>query len=407
MIKNGFNLIIGQSGGATAVINASLVGAVQAALADARIDGIFGMLYGIEGFLKEDLIDLRRQPNQVWSQLLNTPSAALGICRYKLQAGDPERAIELLHRYDVHYLLYIGGNDSADTAHQLTLAAQHAGYDLQTISVPKTIDNDLLFTDHCPGYGSAARFLALATMDSSMNTISIPSHYPVKVIETMGRDAGWLAASSALGKRDEHDPPHIILIPEKPFNAERFLQQVEGVYQRLGYAIIVACEAIRDEQGQALGAIGQVGTDAFQHPLLNGAAQYLVELVEQRLKLRARFDKPGDLQRMASNSISRTDRDEAYLVGQMGVMALLAGENDKMVTLVRHMDPGRDKSGPYACTTGLVELAQVANAQRLLPDEYLSADKTMVTKAFYDYALPLIGDPLPQYPTLEKIGIRQ
>ena len=401
MIKNSCNLIIGQSGGATAVINASLVGAVQAALTDARIGGIFGMLYGIEGLLKEELIDLRQQPHHVWSQLLNTPSAALGTCRYKLQAGDPERAVELLHRYDVHYLLYIGGNDPADTAHQLALATQHAGYELQTISVPKTIDNDLPFTDHCPGYGSAARFLALATMDSSMNTISIPSHYPVKVIETMGRDAGWLAASSALGKRDEHDPPHIILIPEKPFNAERFLQQVEGVYQRLGYAIIVASESIRDEQGQALGAIGQVGVDAFQHPLLSGAAQYLVELVKQRLKLRARFDKPGDLQRMASNSVSRTDRDEAYLVGQMGVMALLAGENDKMVTLVRHTDGG------YSCTTGLVELAQVANAQRLLPDEYLSADKTMVTKAFYDYALPLIGDPLPQYPTLEKIGIRQ
>jgi ATP-dependent phosphofructokinase / diphosphate-dependent phosphofructokinase len=401
MIKNSFNLIIGQSGGATAVINASLVGAVKAALADARIDGIFGMLYGIEGFLKEELIDLRRQPDQMWSQLLNTPSAALGTCRYKLQEGDPERAVELLRRYDVHYLLYIGGNDSADTAHQLTLAAQHVGYELQTISVPKTIDNDLLFTDHCPGYGSAARFLALATMDSSMNTISIPSHYPIKVIETMGRDAGWLAASSALGKRDEHDPPHIILIAEKPFNAERFLQQVEEVYQRLGYVIIVASEAIRDEKGQALGAAGQVGADAFQHPLLSGAAQYLVELVEQRLKLRARFDKPGDLQRMASNSISRTDRDEADLVGRMGVMALLAGENDKMVTLVRHTDGG------YSCTTGLVELAQVANAQRLLPDEYLNEDKTMVTQAFYDYALPLIGDPLPQYPTLQKIGIKQ
>ncbi len=395
------NLIIGQSGGATAVINASLVGAVQAALGDARIGGIFGMLYGIEGFLKEELIDLRRQSNHVWSQLLNTPSATLGTCRYKLQEGDPERAVELLRRYDVHYLLYIGGNDSADTAHQLTLAAQHVGYELQTISVPKTIDNDLPFTDHCPGYGSAARFLALATMDSSLNTISIPSHYPVKVIETMGRDAGWLAASSALGKRDEHDPPHIILIPEKPLNAERFLQQVEEVYQRLGYVIIVASETIRDEKGQALGAAGQVGADTFQHPLLSGAAQYLVELVERRLKLRARFDKPGDLQRMASNSISRTDRDEAYLVGQMGVMALLTGENDKMVTLVRHMDGG------YSCTTGLVELAQVANAQRLLPGEYLSADKTMVTQAFYDYALPLIGDPLPQYPTLEKIGIRQ
>jgi len=390
------NLIIGQAGGATAVINASLVGAVQAALADARIGGLYGMLHGIEGLLKEDLIDLRSQPNHVWSQLLNTPSAALGTCRYKLQVDDPQRAIGLLRRYDVRYLLYIGGNDSADTAHQLALAAQHTGYDLQTISIPKTIDNDLPFTDHCPGYGSAARFIALATMDSSMNTRSIPWHYPVKVIETMGRDAGWLAVSSALGKRHESDPPHIILIPEKPFNADRFLQQVEEVYRCLGYVVVVAAETIRDEQGKALGASEQVGTDAFQHPLLSGAAQYLVELVMQRLKLRARFDKPGDLQRMSSSCISYTDRDEAYLVGQMGVQAVLAGESDKMVTLVRHTDSG------YACTTGLVELERIANAQRLLPDEYLNTDKTMVTQAFYDYALPLIGDPLPHYPELEK-----
>ncbi len=394
------NLIIGQSGGATAVINASMVGAVEAALAEERIDGIYGMLYGIEGLLKEDLIDLRRQSSSVWSRLLYTPSAALGTCRYKLKEEDPERIIAILRRYDIHYLLYIGGNDSADTAHRLTLAAQQMNYDLRAISVPKTIDNDLPFTDHCPGYGSAARFIASATMDSAMNTISIPWHYPVKIIETMGRDAGWLAISSALGKRNESDPPHIILVPEQRFNADRFLKQVEEVYHQLGYAIIVAAETIRDEQGQALGASGQVGTDAFHHPLLSGAAQYLVELVTERLKLRARFDKPGDLQRMASFLISRTDQEEAYLVGKMGIDALLRGESDKMITLVRHSEPA------YHCTTGLAELAQVANAQRLLPDEYLDESKTMATQAYYDYALPLIGDPLPDYARLEKIRIQ-
>ncbi len=395
------NLIIGQSGGATAVINASLVGAVEAALAEERIDGIYGMLHGIEGLLKEDFTDLRRQPSSVWSRLLHTPSAALGTCRYKLKDEDPERVITLLRRYDIHYLLYIGGNDSADTAHRLALAAQYMNYDLRAISVPKTIDNDLPFTDHCPGYGSAARFIATATMDSALNTISIPWHYPVKIIETMGRDAGWLAASSALGKRDESDPPHIILVPEQRFNADRFLKQVEEVYRQLGYAIIVAAETIHDEQGKALGAIGQIGTDAFHHPLLSGAAQYLVELVIGCLKLRARFDKPGDLQRMASFSISHTDKEEAYLVGKMGVHALLGGESDKMVTLVRHSEPA------YHCTTGLAELAQVANVQRLLPDEYLDESKTMVTQAFYDYALPLIGDPLPDHVRLEKIRIQR
>ena len=395
------NLIIGQSGGATAVINASLVGAVEAALADERIEGIYGMLHGIEGLLKEDLIDLRQQPSHIWPRLLHTPSAALGTCRYKLEDEDPGRAIAILRRYDIHYLLYIGGNDSADTAHRLTQAARHASYDLHIISVPKTIDNDLPFTDHCPGYGSAARFIALATMDSSMNTISIPWHYPVKVIETMGRDTGWLAASSTLGKHDENDPPHFILLPECPFNTERFLEQVDEVYRRLGYVIIIAAETIRDENGQQLGASGQVGTDAFHHPLLSGAAQHLVELVIQRLKLRARFDKPGDLQRMASFAVSRTDREEAYLVGKMGINALLDGESDKMITLVRHTEPA------YHCTTGLVEAARVANVQRLLPAEYLDESKTMVTQAFYDYALPLIGDPLPGYARLEKIRIQR
>jgi 6-phosphofructokinase 1 len=188
-------------------------------------------------------------------------------------------------------------------------------------------------------------------------------------------------------------------MPEHAFNAGRFLEQVEAVYRRLGYVIVVAAEAIRDEQGQALGSVGQVGTDAFQHPLLSGAAQYLVELVKQHLQLRARFDKPGDLQRMASNYVSSIDREEAYLVGEMGVQALLEGKSDKMVTLIRHTEP------VYSCTTGLVELTEVANAQKSMPAEYLDESKTMVTQAFYDYALPLIGGPLPQYAKLEMTRI--
>ncbi len=401
MTSHNNNLIIGQSGGATAVINASLVGAVEAALAEERIDGIYGMQHGVEGLLKEDVIDLRRQTSSVWTRLRYTPSAALGTCRYKLTDEDPERVITILRKYNIHLLLYIGGNDSADTAHRLALTAQHMNYELRAISVPKTIDNDLPFTDHCPGYGSAARFIGLATLDSSMNTKAIPWYYPVKVIETMGRDAGWLTASSVLAKHDESDPPHILLIPEQRFNADRFLRQVEEIYRRVGYVVVVAAESLRDEQGQPLGAIGQIGTDAFQHPMLSGTAQHLVELVKSEMKLRARFDKPGDLQRMASFSVSITDRDEAYQVGKMGTKALLDGESDKMITIVRHNEPA------YYCTTGLVELSEVANVQRLLPDEYLDESKTMVTQAFYDYALPLIGDPIPDHARLEKIRIQR
>lgn len=359
------------------------------------------MHYGIEGLLKDDLIDLRRQPEPLWKQLLQTPSAALGSCRYKLREGDLDALLAQIKRYDIRYLLYIGGNDSADTAHRLGQAARRDNYDLAVISVPKTIDNDLPFTNHCPGYGSAARFIAQATQDSALNTLAIPWHYPVKVIETMGRDAGWLAAAATLGKRDESDPPHIILIPEQPFNAEKFLTRVEEIYRRLGIVVIVVAETVRDEQGQSLGAAGQSGVDAFQHPLLSGTAQYLVELVKREMKVRARFDKPGDLQRMSSTSISPVDRDEAYLVGKMAVQALLDGASDKMVTLVRQDEPA------YHCTTGLVELEKVANRQHLLPDAYVTDDKTMVTPAFYKYALPLIGGPLIEHPRLENIRVKR
>ncbi|HEX7737962.1 MAG TPA: 6-phosphofructokinase [Ktedonobacteraceae bacterium] len=394
------NLIIGQSGGATAVINASLVGAVEAALHDTRIKNIYGMWHGIQGLLQEDIIDLRQQPVHIWSELLYTPSAALGTCRYKLKEDDLERIIAIFRRHEIHTMLYIGGNDSADTTHRIATAAQARGYELQALSIPKTIDNDLPLTDHCPGYGSAARFIAMATMDSAMNTLSMPWHYPVKVIETMGRDAGWLTAAAALGKREERDAPHILLLPEQTFNADRYLAQVEEAYRRFGYVVIVAAETLRDERGQALGAVGQVGTDAFQHPLLSGAAQYLVELVKERLKLRARFDKPGDLQRMASFCVSSVDRDEAYLAGQAGIQAALAGETDKMVVLLR------ENEAQYHCTAGLADLSKVANIQRLLPDSFLDANKTMVTAAFLRYAQPLIGEPLPAYQRLVHTKVK-
>jgi ATP-dependent phosphofructokinase / diphosphate-dependent phosphofructokinase len=394
------NLIIGQSGGATAVINASLVGAIEAALRERRFGAIYGMLHGVEGLLREEILDAGQQPADLLYKVLATPSAALGSCRYKLQEQDPERVINLLRKYNIRYLLYIGGNDSADTVLRLAVTARQMGYELQAISVPKTIDNDLPFTDHCPGYGSAARFIAMATMDSAMNTQAIPWYYPVKIIECMGRDAGWLAAAAALGKRDAGDAPHIILMPEHAFQEQRFLSRVEAVYRRVGYVVVVVAEAIHDEKGEALGAAGQVGADAFQHPLLSGAAQYLVGLVTAQLKLRARFDKPGDLQRMASNSVSRTDRQEAYLVGKMAVAALCAGENAKMVTLIRHSHPA------YHCTTGLADLSAVANAQRLMPPEFLDESKIMVTQAFHDYALPLIGDALPRHAELHMTRVR-
>jgi ATP-dependent phosphofructokinase / diphosphate-dependent phosphofructokinase len=395
------HLLIGQSGGATAVINASLVGAVHEALASADIAGIYGARHGIEGVLRQDFMDLRQEAEATWTGLLSTPSAALGSCRYRLEPDDPERALDILRQLGVRYFVYIGGNDSADTAHRIAGAAQAADYDLRVICAPKTIDNDLPATDHCPGYGSAARFIALATMDSALCTEAIPTHYPVKIIEVMGRDAGWLAASSALAKERPEDAPHLVYVPERPFSRTQFLDAVREAHRAYGYVVVVVAETIRDEAGHQLGEVGHQGTDAFGHRLLSGAAQALVGLVREEMGLRARFDRPGDLQRMSSACVSLADREEAYQTGRAAVRATLAGETDQMVTLVRAPGPA------YACETGLVGLAVVANAQRLLPPEYLDAAGTMPTQAFREYALPLVGEPLPRHTRLVGAQVRR
>ncbi len=392
------NLVIGQSGGPTAVINASLVGAVREAMGEDAIGGIFGARYGVEGVLKGDLIDLRAQPGSLWDALAQTPSAALGSCRYRLREGDAERALDALRRYDVRSFLYIGGNDSADTALQLASAAEAANYDLRVLCIPKTIDNDLPDTDHCPGYGSAARFLALATTDSALCTESMPEHYPVKIIEVMGRDAGWLAAATALGKESEDDPPHLIYFPERPFDEAVFLSEVEAVRARVGYVVAVVAETVRAADGRQLGEQAAQGVDAFGHPLLSGAASYLVGLVRRELGLRARYDKPGDLQRMSSASVSSVDRAEAELVGRAAVREAMRGTSGKMITLVR-----RD-GGEYSCETGLTELARVANTHRPMPSEFFSEDGHGVSEAYLAYARPLIGEPLPRHARLSRIA---
>lgn len=393
------NLLIGQSGGATAVINASLAGAVRAALADDAIDGVYGAICGVEGLLRGDVIDLRAQPGGTWDAVLATPSAALGSCRYRLRDDDPARALDVLRGLGVRYFLYIGGNDSADTAHRIALAAQDVAYDLRVICVPKTIDNDLPDTDHCPGYGSAARFLAMATMDSALCTEAMPEHYTVKLIEVMGRDAGWLVAASALGKQREEDPPHLIYLPERPLDEAAFLDDVRAARDRYGYVVAAVAETVRNAKGRPLGEGAQQGMDDFGHPLLGGAASYLTGLVRRELGLRARYDKPGDLQRMSSAHVSSVDRHEAYRAGEAAVREALGGATDKMVTLVRKQGPA------YHCETALTELERVANIHRPFPDDFLSSDGRGVTPSFRDYALPLLGEPLPQRQRLAHIPV--
>jgi len=325
-----------------------------------------------------------------------TPSAALGSCRYKLQEGELERIVYLLKQHDVRYFLYIGGNDSADTSHKIAVAAAEMGYDLRVMSVPKTIDNDLPITDHCPGYGSIARFVAQSTIDAGLDTEAMRHYDPVKIIEVMGRNAGWVAAASALGKKDFLDAPHLIYVPERPFDVARFLEDVETVHQEVGYVVVVLSETVRDEAGRVVGSEKPYFVDPFGHGYFESPAAYLCRVVARELGLRARFDKPGTIQRMSMALASPVDLEEAYQAGTMAVRYATEGRTDQMVVLVR--EPGE----PYRCTTDSAPLAEIANTEKRLPPEYLSEEGNFVTSAFIQYATPLIGGPLLEYVRLEK-----
>lgn len=387
-------LLAGQSGGCTAAINSSLAGVIQEALKHNEITGVLGARHGVEGLLQGDVIDLSHEDEQTLEALRYTPSAALGSCRYKLQEGDLERIVDTLRRLGVRYFTYIGGNDSADTSHKVAGAASAMGYDLRVIGVPKTIDNDLPHTDHSPGYGSIARFLAQSTLDAGKDTEAMNQYDPVKIIETMGRNAGWVAASSAIGKESEADAPHLIYLPEVPFNVGRFLDDVKTVHREVGYVVIVMSETVRDESGMVVGNEKPHFVDPFGHGYYSSPAAYLCQLVTRELGLRARFDKPGTIQRMSMDLASPVDIQEAYLTGQMAVRYAIDGRTDQMVILVR------DSGAEYHCTTDTVPLGSIANTEKRFPPEYFNSDHNFVTKAFVDYARPLIGGPLRRYPRL-------
>lgn len=382
------------------MINASLAGVVEAALDSPRVGGVYGMRHGIEGVLRGDLLDLRAEPRDVWPAIRRTPSAALGSGRYKLSDEDFGRILDTLRELDVRYFIYIGGNDSADTAYRVSLAARREGYELHAVAVPKTIDNDLPHTDHCPGYGSIARFVSTVTQEAGLDTEAMRRVDPVKIVEVMGRDAGWVAASSALGRREPSQAPHLIYVPERPLSRERFLRDVRACYDEWGYVVAVVTETVRDESGESVARTDPVfSQDAFGHRYLTGAASYLADLVARELGLRARFDKPGTIQRMSMALASEVDLEEAYAVGRHAVLSALGGEDDKMVTLERVSD------GPYECVPGLVPLERVANQQKLLPDEFIDATGNHVTGAFTSYALPLIGGEATTYPRLRGAPI--
>lgn len=395
MVAKG-NLAVGQSGGPTAVINCSLAGIITEALAqEACVGEIYGLIHGIEGALRGEFVDLRRRPPEWLAGLCRTPAAALGSCRYKLRPEEYARVLEMLRAHNVRYFLYIGGNDSMDTSQRLAEAAQAAGYELSVVGVPKTVDNDLPCTDHTPGYGSIARYWGLHAMEAARDLEAMRRYDQVKILETMGRNAGWVAAASLLGRGRPDDPPHLIYLPERPFDPERFLADVEQVYRRHGYVLVTVAETIRDRSGEPVGrAEGMFARDAFGHAVLEGTAQTLCRLVEQRLGLKARFNKPGTAQRVAAHCASEVDRQEAFETGRAAVRLAVAGRSGVMVTLVRESDE------PYRCTTGVAPLHAVANAERRMPDEFIAPAGNDVTEAFLRYARPLIGEPLPAHARL-------
>lgn len=371
------------------MINNSLVGVIEEALKSEQVTGVYGSLRGITGVLDNRLIDLARESKATLSLLRRTPGAALGTVRYKVKPEDYARMVEVFRAHDIRFFCYIGGNDSMDTAYKVHLAAQEVGYELRSIGVPKTVDNDLAHTDHCPGYGSAARFVALAVRDSGWDTESMGPSSPVKIVEVMGRNAGWLTAAAALGRQEPGDPPHLIYVPERPIEVDQVVRDVDRVVRERDHCVVALSEG-------AVPDTGLTEVDAFGHRMKGGAADYVAALIGDRLGLKVRMDKPNYLQRSFSLAMSEVDMEEAFRVGRAAVRLATSGQSGLMVTLVRR--PGET----YSCGTGSAPLCDVANAEKLLPDAYLAAGRNDVTPAFLEYARPLTGGPLPRLGRLER-----
>ena len=394
--------VFAQSGGPTAVINSSICGAIEEARKHKEIVAMYGSIHGILGVLHENMIDLNRESPRTISLLRQTPSSSLGSSRYKLKEEDYDRILKVLAAHDIRYFFIAGGNDSMDTANRVFKMAREKGYELSVMGLPKTVDNDLPITDHCPGYGSVARWLALSVRDAGLDTEAIYTSDTIKVVETMGRNAGWITAATALARQRPNDAPHIILLPEIPFSRDKFLSDVERVYRKLGYALITCCEGLRDENGDYLTASQRsLDTDRFGHRQLGGVGETLCGIIAEGLKIKARADKPGTIQRVSALLASPVDVEEAYATGAQAVKHAVEGKSGWMVTLER--EPGAE----YACKTGIVSLEEVANREKKVPREFINAEGTGVTGAFLEYVTPLIGGPLPEYARLEKHFVKK
>ncbi|MGD8238339.1 MAG: 6-phosphofructokinase [Armatimonadota bacterium] len=391
------NAVIGQSGGPTMVINASLVGAVQEAKKHDGVTGFYGAMNGIEGVLHERMIDLGAATDEQLEAMRTTPSAAIGTVRLKVDERDLERALDVFEAHNIRYFFYAGGNDSQQTSLSLSEAAAARGYDLVCVGIPKTIDNDLPNTDHCPGYGSAARYLACALTYAGKDNEAFRD---IQITECMGRDSGWLTAATALARGDEHDAPHLIYLPEVPFDDQKFIEQVLEKYHAYGRCVIATSEGIRyaGEDGEPdknqLVAQRSEYTDAFGHPQLGGVAEYLGNILEDNLSYKVRSDKPGTQHRAFMLCASEVDLAEAHEVGRKAVELAAAGQTGQMVTLVRTSE------APYEWTTGITEFEYVAGGKRDIPLDWIADRGADVKDDFVRYVSPLVGESAPQIPNL-------
>lgn len=380
-------MVIGQSGGPTAVINQSLVGAVLAARKQPNITGILGARHGIAGVMKEDFVDLTAQSVEQLELVANTPAAALGSVRLKPGQAECEKVFEVFRKNDVRYFFYIGGNDSAETAHIIAEMAKQANYDFCTVHIPKTIDNDLKVTDHCPGYASAARFVALAFMGDDRDNLALEG---IKVNVVMGRNAGFLTAASALARQAEGDGPHLIYLPERVFDVEKFKQDVRDVVAKYGRCVVAASEGISDKDGTPISTTGE--RDSHGNIQLSGTGALgdtLAALVKEAFpgqKVRVRADTFGYLQRSFPAIVSAVDAKEARMVGDYAVNHAVSTGTPGSVALRRL------SSHPYASECFITPLSSVAREATSMKDEYINAAGNDVTQAWLDYVAPLVGD---------------
>ena len=401
--------IIGQSGGPTAVINASAYGAIRAALDAEEITQVLGADHGITGVLSDTLYDMGLEDPQDLELLKNTPSSELGSCRYKLK--DPEvddtdykTILEVFKKHNVRYFFYNGGNDSMDTCDKISRFMSTSGWECRVMGIPKTIDNDLYGTDHCPGFGSAAKYIATSCMEVSKDSKVYPTGQ-VTIIEIMGRHAGWLAGAAALGKKFGAGPD-LVYLPERVFDMDRFLADVERVYKEKGSCLVAVSEGVHFADGSFVSEAKTSATDGFGHAQLGGLAARLADIVKAHLGTKVRGIELSLLQRCGAHLASKADVEEAELAGRIAVESAVAGETGMMVAFERAYENGK-----YACRTKLIPLTSVANKEKKVPDEWITPDGSFVTDEFIDYALPLIQgtperptvDSLPRYAKLKKI----